>query len=282
MPNEWLDAPYVRVYLTLVDDRPEVWRDDALLAWWLRLLVGADRLFPASAPLPIDAPDVVVDSLESVGIVERVGTTRYRFNGLAALRSEVSNRGRAGGLARARAGARTNAGRYAGPATLGGDAGRSNGDAGSPAGPTLGGVAGSDAGGSLTPQLEPASLETSVPATRHEIDRDAGPLPTVGVQRRSNSSPPARVRATTAPDSGSESGPAPTPPTDDPTGPLTPGQRAHMVTTYGPDDADCEEPDLHPLHHRFYPGVGWVCLLCERSDTRSFDDRFVEAGGSPF
>src|SRR6185312_15968743 len=55
--QDWTEAAYVRVFVTFPADYPAVWRDNDLLAWWLRLLFMADRVHPAAAPWPRSLPD---------------------------------------------------------------------------------------------------------------------------------------------------------------------------------------------------------------------------------
>src|SRR5262245_3359955 len=132
---DWADAPYVRVYLTLARDHPFIWRDATRLGWWLRCLIAADRFFPAPAPLPRGIPDEVRAALVNDGVlIVDEDDDSYRFQGLAAQRAAVVNRGFRGGVARAATGIRDEAGRWrpdAGRTTLD-DAGLLNGDAGDP------------------------------------------------------------------------------------------------------------------------------------------------------
>jgi len=47
-------TPYVRVYYSITDDEKfaELYDDDGALASWLRLLITADAMYPAAAPIP--------------------------------------------------------------------------------------------------------------------------------------------------------------------------------------------------------------------------------------
>jgi len=81
-------APYSRVYWTIVDDPKfaAIYDDDATLALWLRLLLQADATWPAAAPLPRSARSRPLGKLVDAGLVDRVGTDRYRIHGLEAER----------------------------------------------------------------------------------------------------------------------------------------------------------------------------------------------------
>src|SRR5262245_51167532 len=85
-PDDWTSGPFVRVYLSLPGDRPNLYDDDTSLAWWLRLLLRANGAWPGPADLPRAIPDAVVDTFEALEVIDRVGTDRYRFHGLARLR----------------------------------------------------------------------------------------------------------------------------------------------------------------------------------------------------
>lgn len=113
MPTpDYLGTPYVRVWLTLLDDHPTIWSSDALLAWWLRLLINAQRMYPAPAPLPRSLPVELEAQLVALGVIEPIGSEAYRFHGLEDLRTAEAPRGQAGGTARARSGHRDRFGRW--------------------------------------------------------------------------------------------------------------------------------------------------------------------------
>jgi hypothetical protein len=94
--------PYVRVYYRIRDDERfiGVYRDDAALALWLRLLLLADAMYPTSAPIPRGVRKAALDTLVRAGLVELVPDDCYRIHGLAAERERQSQRGRAGASAR--------------------------------------------------------------------------------------------------------------------------------------------------------------------------------------
>lgn len=93
--------PYVRVYYSITDDPKfaDVYDDDAALALWLRLLIVADAIHPAAAPLPVVNPDALA-MLVAAGLVDLVGTTRYRIHGLVKERERRSSKARASANAR--------------------------------------------------------------------------------------------------------------------------------------------------------------------------------------
>lgn len=96
------ERKYVRVYYQIIDDGrfERVYCDDAALAAWLRMLLDADALWPASAHLPRLTKRVLRILTES-GLIEITGT-RFRVHGLDAERKRRSDAGRAGGLASGR------------------------------------------------------------------------------------------------------------------------------------------------------------------------------------
>lgn len=96
------DRKYVRVYYSVIDDErfEHVYCDDAALAAWLRMLLDADALWPASASLPRMSRRVL-QVLTASGLVEVTGS-RFRVHGLDAERQRRADAGRAGGLASGR------------------------------------------------------------------------------------------------------------------------------------------------------------------------------------
>ena len=97
------ERKYVRVYYQIIDDDrfAHVYSDDAALAAWLRMLLDADALWPASASLPRSLPRRVLQVLTESGLIE-VSGSRLRVHGLDAERQRRSDVGRAGGLASGR------------------------------------------------------------------------------------------------------------------------------------------------------------------------------------
>jgi hypothetical protein len=97
------DRKYVRVYYSIIDDErfEHVYSDDAALAAWLRMLLDADALWPASASLPRSLPRRVLRVLTDSGLIE-VSGHRFRIHGLDRERQRRSDAGRVGGLASGR------------------------------------------------------------------------------------------------------------------------------------------------------------------------------------
>jgi len=73
---------YCRVYHQIVDDPKfrRVYHDDAALATWLRMLLVADAMYPASAPMP-EITDAVTLLLR-VKLIQRRPGNRYIVTGL--------------------------------------------------------------------------------------------------------------------------------------------------------------------------------------------------------
>ena len=93
--------PYVRVYLSIIDDDrfAAVYDDDHHLSTWLRLLMLADMLWPAPFDMPASARPASVAALKAAGLIDAVGP-RFRVHGLDAERERRSAVGRAGASAR--------------------------------------------------------------------------------------------------------------------------------------------------------------------------------------
>jgi hypothetical protein len=88
------DRKYARVYHEIVDDPKfrRVYDDDAALATWLRMLLIADAMYPASAPMPAETPAIAV--LIRAGLVKRRPGNRYIVTGLEREREMRSQYGR--------------------------------------------------------------------------------------------------------------------------------------------------------------------------------------------
>ena len=97
------DRKYVRVYYSVIDDPrfEHVYADDAALAAWLRMLLDADAMWPASASLPRGLTRRVLRVLCESGLIE-VSADRFRIHGLDAERQRRAEAGRVGGLASGR------------------------------------------------------------------------------------------------------------------------------------------------------------------------------------
>jgi hypothetical protein len=95
--------PFARIYyVDLERDYPDVWRDDAALATYVRLLSIADAMWPAIPEVPRSAKAVVVKQLIDAvsrssaspgdgGLVIAVPPYSYRIRGLDAERTARSN-----------------------------------------------------------------------------------------------------------------------------------------------------------------------------------------------
>lgn len=86
--------PYSRVYWDLVDDPmfERVFQNDKALATWLRMLLIADAMYPASAPMTHRNPTVRL-LIDSGLVIEKPGN-RYTIRGLNAERERRSAVGR--------------------------------------------------------------------------------------------------------------------------------------------------------------------------------------------
>lgn len=87
---------YCRVYHEIVDDPKfrRVYDDDAALATWLRMLLVADAMYPASAPMPEVTP--AVELLMKVKLVKPRPGNRYIVAGLQAERERRTQSARIG------------------------------------------------------------------------------------------------------------------------------------------------------------------------------------------
>ena len=84
---------YIRVYHELKDEYPGVWRSDAQLALFVRLLMVADKWWPQWAP--VDHRNGAYRSLVECGLVlENQGGNGYTIKGLGPERSRRSQHGR--------------------------------------------------------------------------------------------------------------------------------------------------------------------------------------------
>ena len=79
---------YARVYYDdLMAEFPEVYRDDALLATWLRLLILAEKMWPIGPEIPRSVRIKTYARLVEAGLVEPADDQCYRIRGLDAERS---------------------------------------------------------------------------------------------------------------------------------------------------------------------------------------------------
>jgi len=270
MPSrDWTSEPYARVFASLATDHPEVWTEDTLLAWYVRLLLPADRAWPVALPWPRRIPDEVVARLVDLGALDAVREDHYRIHGMDRLMAAMDRRHRAGGVARGR-GQRDARGRL----TAGNAAGQMNGNEAPDAG----------RGPLVETLVEPEHAWALVESPKTAPETLAEPLDTKSpaTRRNDNETMEEPLQAPPSSDVSYEvesGGPWTETEPEGPGGPSTVAEYRRAAESHGPDDAPCDEPDLHRLHHRWYAGVGWRCLLCESSDTRSFTERMEEARG---
>lgn len=86
---------YVRVYQSVVDDEKfvTIYDDDHHFATWVRLLMAADAMWPASCPIPANARKASLRALCEAGIVDVQGS-RFRIRGLDKEREQRSESAR--------------------------------------------------------------------------------------------------------------------------------------------------------------------------------------------
>src|SRR5688500_3050648 len=108
-------GPYARVYLRIVDAErfATVYADDSALSTWLRLLLVAAGVWPASPPVPRWVRDEPWRLLVDAGLIETLPGDRYRVHGLDAERLRRQERAVAGGKSRAESAARDSGGQFA-------------------------------------------------------------------------------------------------------------------------------------------------------------------------
>jgi len=102
------EGPYSRIYWSIVDHPrfEKVYNDDYALALWVRLLVLADSMWPASAPIPAlprsrGTPNRALTVLIECGlVVPSEDRRRYTIRGMNAERERRSQLGRNAALAR--------------------------------------------------------------------------------------------------------------------------------------------------------------------------------------
>jgi hypothetical protein len=84
------EGPYSRLYHSLVDDPmfAAIYKNDAVFGVWCRLLMIADAMHPASAPLP--RRNSSVSALIACGLIEERPGNRYVIRGMVAERERRS------------------------------------------------------------------------------------------------------------------------------------------------------------------------------------------------
>lgn len=88
--TERRDRKYVRVYYDLQAEYPDVYRSDAALATWLRLLMVADGMWPAIPDLPRSARTAPLRVLAEAGLIELLPGHRFVIRGHQAERERRS------------------------------------------------------------------------------------------------------------------------------------------------------------------------------------------------
>lgn len=98
------DDKYVRVYYSVNDDPKfdTVRSDAAVFGTWVRLLMVADAVWPASADLPRWVRRGHLTTLITAQIVDVLSDDRFRIRGLDAEREKRASAARVGGLASGR------------------------------------------------------------------------------------------------------------------------------------------------------------------------------------
>ena len=90
---------YSRVYHKLMNEYPSVWRSDAQLALFVRLLVLADKFWPERPPMP-RASGSAVRSLVEAGLLIVDDQDCYRVKGLDSERQRRSSAARTAAIVR--------------------------------------------------------------------------------------------------------------------------------------------------------------------------------------
>jgi len=99
MPQD-LARKYVRVYYSVINDErfSEIFHDGRRLGTWLQLLLVADAMYPADAPIPAYVHRPSFDVLVTAGLIEERPHLHFRVHGLSnerAVRSEIGRNGAA-------------------------------------------------------------------------------------------------------------------------------------------------------------------------------------------
>lgn len=97
------ERPYVKVYREIIDDPrfETIYPSNRNLATWLRMLLSADAMYPAPAPLAGHGRhEVEALCAPECGLIELAGPRSFRLHGLKTERMMQSDAGRAGAAAR--------------------------------------------------------------------------------------------------------------------------------------------------------------------------------------
>lgn len=80
---------FARVYFDdLIADHSDVWRDDSMLATWLRLLAASEKAWPSLAELPRSAKPRTVTRLIDAGMVTMAEDHHFRLRGFTSDRAK--------------------------------------------------------------------------------------------------------------------------------------------------------------------------------------------------
>lgn len=84
---------YIRIYYRVLNDPKfeTIYEDDHHLATWVRLLMVADQMWPADAPVPQNTRAASMKALMAVGLVDTKPKHCYRIHGLDAERLRRSS-----------------------------------------------------------------------------------------------------------------------------------------------------------------------------------------------
>jgi hypothetical protein len=90
------DGKYAKVYYTIVDDErfANVYHEARHLGTWLQLLLVADAMYPAAAPVPAYVAKASLTVLVNAGLIELQPHQHYRVHGLASEREMRAQYGR--------------------------------------------------------------------------------------------------------------------------------------------------------------------------------------------
>ncbi len=90
------ERKYVRVYYSVVDDErfADVYHNPTRLGTWLQLLLVADAMYPAPAPIPAYISRSAFRVLVQCGLIELAEHGHYRVHGLASEREMRAQSGR--------------------------------------------------------------------------------------------------------------------------------------------------------------------------------------------
>lgn len=98
MPTE---RRFARVYFDdFKRDYPTVWRSDAMLATWLRLLVESEKAWPSPPEIPRSVTNRTMRQLREVGLVTEDADHHFEVRGFVAERSKRAQSGRSGAAQR--------------------------------------------------------------------------------------------------------------------------------------------------------------------------------------